>query len=96
MRRITNGLGSKPCWLTSPLEKKRLSNCWLKTGTLAACWGKPTQSNDINFIMTTKFYEFLHVSEMVETVFGLSVLLLFVAEVFVLRGELWTEIATIK
>lgn len=46
--------------------------------------------------MTTKFYEFLHVSEMVETVFGLSVLLLFVAEVFVLRGELWTEIATIK
>lgn len=46
--------------------------------------------------MTTRFYEFLHVSEMLETVFGLSVSLLLITEFFLARNELWNDVAAVR
>lgn len=41
--------------------------------------------------MAGKFYEFVHVSEMLQTVFGLTVVLLAIAQFLMARHELWID-----
>lgn len=46
--------------------------------------------------MSGKFYEFVHVSELLQTVFGLTASLLVVAQALMIRHSLWTDMLMIR
>ena len=46
--------------------------------------------------MSGKFYEFVHVTELLQTTFGLTVSLLAIAHVLLVRYELWPDMIKVR